>query len=134
VTKSAAGRSVTIESTLDRSIPKALADAGQVHQALVNLVLNGMQVMPSGGVLTVETGRAGTNVEIRVRDRGPGISKGDEEKIFEPFYTTRPGGTGLGLAMSRRIAVAHRGSLSAENAPGGGAIFRLRLPAASRAE
>ncbi|HEX6852172.1 MAG TPA: ATP-binding protein [Candidatus Polarisedimenticolaceae bacterium] len=134
VGKSAAGKSVTIETTLDRSLPKALADAGQIHQALVNLVLNGMQVMPSGGVLTLETGRDGNDVEIRVRDRGPGIPKGDEDRIFEPFYTTRPGGTGLGLAMSRRIAAAHRGSLSAENAPGGGAIFRLRLPAATRAE
>lgn len=134
LTKSASGKAVTIETALDRSIPKALADAGQIHQALVNLVLNGMQVMPAGGVLTLETGRAGGDVEIRVRDRGPGIPEGDEERIFEPFYTTRPGGTGLGLAMSRRIAVAHRGSLTAENHPGGGAIFRLRLPAASRAE
>jgi signal transduction histidine kinase len=134
VTKSASGKSVAIEIALDPSIPPALADAGQIHQALVNLVLNGIQVMPSGGLLRLETGVHGKDVEARLVDRGPGIPKGDEEKIFEPFYTTRPGGTGLGLAMSRRIAVAHRGSLTAENAPGGGAIFRLRLPAAPRAE
>lgn len=134
VTKSASGRSVTIESALDRSIPKALADAGQIHQALVNLVLNGIEAMPAGGVLRLESGARGGDVEVRVVDSGPGIPRGDEERIFEPFYTTRPGGTGLGLAMSRRIAVAHRGALTAENAPGGGAIFRLRLPGASRAE
>jgi signal transduction histidine kinase len=69
-------------------------------------------------------------VEVSVRDRGPGLPDVSAERLFEPFFTTRDGGTGLGLHVSRRIVLSHRGRLEAENAEGGGARFRVVLPAA----
>jgi two-component system sensor histidine kinase HydH len=66
-------------------------------------------------------------VLIEVRDHGPGIPSGAEAQIFEPFFTTRVRGTGLGLAVARRIAEQHAGSLTGENHPDGGALFRLRF-------
>jgi two-component system sensor histidine kinase HydH len=129
VEKSAGRVSVRIDSRLGSDLPPALADAGQVHQALVNLLLNGIQAMPRGGVLEVVTATDPTGLQIAVRDHGEGLPPGPVEQLFEPFYTTRPGGTGLGLAMARRIAASHGGDLRAENAEGGGAVFRLSLPA-----
>ncbi|MGD8375190.1 MAG: ATP-binding protein [Acidobacteriota bacterium] len=133
VEKSAGRASVRIESRLSGSLPAAHADAGQVHQALVNLLLNGSQAMPDGGVLEVETAVVEGDVAITVRDHGVGLPEGPVERIFEPFFTTRPGGTGLGLAMARRIAESHGGRLQARNAQGGGAAFELRLPRAPEA-
>lgn len=128
--RSAEKSKVEIRFTPAADIPHALADSVQVHQALVNLLLNGIQSMQAGGLLqvNVEADRAG--IRILVRDHGPGLPPGPPERIFEPFFSTREGGTGLGLAVSRQIASSHGGGLSAEGAPGGGAIFCFQLPAA----
>src|SRR5262245_27702256 len=123
---------VRIETRASPGLPQAEADAVQLHQALVNLVLNGIQAMPAGGLLEIATESVPNGVRISVRDHGTGLPEGPVERIFEPFFSARPGGTALGLAMSRRIAVAHGGSLSAENAEGEGAVFRLTLPRAAR--
>ncbi len=128
--KSAGRASVRVECRLDARLPAALADPSLVKQALVNLVLNGIQAMPGGGVLEVGTARVRAGVEIAVRDHGAGLPPGDVERIFEPFFSSRPGGIGLGLAISRRIAEAHGGRLTAELPEGGGAMFRLVLPLA----
>jgi signal transduction histidine kinase len=126
-----AGRSgVRIETKLESGLAAALADPLQVHQALVNLLLNGIQAMEEGGVLEVSTARDPAGVAVTVRDHGPGLPEGAGDRIFEPFFSTKPGGTGLGLAIARRIAVAHGGSLTVESVPGEGARFRLLLPAA----
>jgi signal transduction histidine kinase len=126
-----AGRSgVRVETALAPSLPQALADPLQIHQALVNLLLNGIQAMDGGGLLEVTTAQEPSGVSVTVRDHGPGLPPEAGEKIFEPFFSTKPGGTGLGLAIARRIAVAHGGALSAESEPGGGARFRLLLPKA----
>jgi signal transduction histidine kinase len=130
VEKGAGRAAVRIETRLAPGLPPAHADAGQVHQALVNLLLNGFQAMPDGGVLEVETAAAAGDLQIRVRDHGVGLPDGPVDRIFEPFFTTRAGGTGLGLAMARRIAESHGGRLEARDAEGGGAAFELRLPAA----
>ena len=130
VEKSAGRASVRIEMRLAEDLPPALADPGQVHQALVNLLMNGFQAMPAGGVLEVETSAAAGDVRIAVRDHGAGLPDGSVDRLFEPFFTTRPGGTGLGLAMARRIAESHGGGLTAKNADGGGAVFDLILPPA----
>jgi len=130
VSKSAAGAGVRFETSLEPRLPAAMADLGQIHQALVNLLLNGVQAMSGGGVVRISTAARAGRVEVRVVDQGPGIPEGDAERIFEPFYTTRPGGAGLGLAMSLGIALAHGGSLTAANAAGGGAEFVLSVPAA----
>ena len=130
LSRTAARASVRIAIRLAPGELPALADPGQVQQALVNLLLNGIQSMPAGGVLEVETSFRAGSVEISLRDHGVGLPEGPVERIFEPFFSTRTGGTGLGLAIARRIAESHGGTLTAEAADGGGARFRLTLPPA----
>ena len=106
------------------------ADRHLLEQVLLNLALNAFHFMPGGGWLAiqgVDCGAAG--VEIEVRDTGPGISEQDLPRIFEAGFTTRPGSTGLGLAVCRRIMEQHNGTIAAESKAGQGASFRLRLPA-----
>ena len=107
------------------------ADRHLLEQVLLNLALNAFHFMPGGGWLSmrgVDRGPAG--VEIEVRDTGPGISEEDIGRIFDAGFTTRPGSTGLGLAVCRRILDQHGGTISVESRVGHGAMFRLHLPAA----
>jgi PAS domain S-box-containing protein len=105
------------------------ADQDQIQQLLLNLVLNGLDAMPHGGTLEIvlRTPRAG-RLELQVRDTGPGILPQLLPRIFEPFVSSKETGLGLGLAVSRRIAENHAGTLSAHNRPEGGASFVLTLP------
>jgi signal transduction histidine kinase len=130
VARTAGRSSVRVDRRLGQSLPKALADPVQIHQAVVNLLLNGIQAMDRGGVLEVATAVEGSAVAVTVRDHGPGLPPQSVDRIFEPFFSTKPEGTGLGLAIARHIATAHGGSLGAEDAAGGGARFRLLLPGA----
>jgi signal transduction histidine kinase len=111
----------------------ARADRNKIKQVLVNLVLNAVQAMARGGELNVRVlpagGGGGGRVALEVADTGPGVRPEDLDKIFAPFYTTKPGGAGLGLSVSRRIAEEHGGALSCVSAGGRGATFRLELPA-----
>jgi len=84
--------------------------------------------MPEGGLVEVDTMERGDSVEIGVRDHGPGLGDVSAERLFEPFFTTRPGGTGLGLHVSRKIVDSHDGLIEAGDAPGGGALVRVVLP------
>jgi len=113
-------------NTMD--LPALSGDGGQIRQALLNLVLNALQVMPHGGQLTVVTRRSGAMAEMVVTDTGPGIPAGEQERIFKAFVTGRPDGTGLGLPISQRIAVAHGGRITVASEAGGGATFVLSLP------
>lgn len=119
----ARGISVVRDAALDLAVPM---DAGMMQRVFLNLLLNAAQAMEGGGTLEITAARAEGEVEIAVRDRGPGIQ--DLEKIFTPFYTTRTKGTGLGLAIAQKIVEAHGGRITAENPPGGGARFGVRLP------
>jgi two-component system sensor histidine kinase HydH len=104
------------------------ADEDQMQQLLLNLMLNALDVMPDGGALTVELVDApGNQAELRVRDTGPGIPSDLLPRLFDPFMSTKETGIGLGLAVSHRIAESHGGTLSADNQPGSGACFVLRL-------
>ena len=106
--------------------PSVEIDAGRLARAIHNLVDNALQASPAEAVeLTIATERP--DVVITVRDHGPGLPSGSEAQIFEPFMTTRVRGTGLGLAVARRIAEQHDGTLTGANHPSGGALFTLRL-------
>ncbi|MCP3100870.1 ATP-binding protein [Myxococcus sp. K15C18031901] len=104
-------------------------DAGRFQQALENVLRNAVQVSPEGRRVEVDVVREGASLVFVVKDHGPGIPKGDEERIFEPFVTGRLRGVGLGLAITRRIVELHGGSISARTRAEGGAEFRLIVPA-----
>ncbi len=106
----------------------AMIDAKLIKQTLLNLLLNATQAMPTGGDLIVQLEVAGQFATISVIDTGPGIDVDRLAKIFDAYYTTKRGGTGLGLAMSRRIAVEHGGKLEAFSEVGKGSHFELTLP------
>ena len=106
------------------------ADGEQVRQLLVNLALNALDVMPRGGILEIELRPPSDHhAELAVLDTGPGIAPRHLPRLYEPFFTSKETGLGLGLVVSQRIARDHGGSLRATNRPQGGACFVLRLPA-----
>jgi signal transduction histidine kinase len=135
---------------------RALLDREQLSRAIMNVLLNAIQAMPKGGTLTVRakvvdmaTGQFGNSeslvaqspnrqfapaavrcMEAVVTDTGSGIPPENLDRIFEPYFTTKADGTGLGLALARRIILEHRGSIRAENVPGGGARFVITVPIA----
>jgi PAS domain S-box-containing protein len=106
-------------------------DPDLIKQAILNLVLNGVQAMAQGGTLTISGGRDDENVLIEVRDQGVGISPDVQEKIFELYFTTKKGGSGIGLAQTYQIMQWHYGSVEFDSIVGAGTTFRLRLPAPS---
>lgn len=120
--------SVRVETELEEDISTSFMDSNQVKQVVLNLVLNAVQAMPGGGALTVKSFEHGGDIFLEVADTGGGIAGGNEEDIFAPFFSTRPGGTGLGLAVSRRIIRGHGGDVTAKNREGGGAVFTVKLP------
>jgi two-component system sensor histidine kinase PilS (NtrC family) len=101
-------------------------DRQQLSQAMWNLVINGAEAMPEGGVLTIGLGPGAR--EIFVEDAGPGIPESIRNRIFNPFFTTKDRGTGLGLATVHAIVEAHRGTISVANGRQGGARFVISLP------
>ncbi len=104
------------------------ADAGQIQQVLLNLALNALDAMPQGGTLEIQIHPRDGRVELAVRDAGPGIAASMQGKLFQPFATSKEKGVGLGLAISRRIAEDHGGSLDVQSGIEGGACFVLQLP------
>jgi signal transduction histidine kinase len=105
------------------------ADGRLLRQALLNLFLNAYQAMPRGGALEIKAARTGGSAEIAIRDTGPGIPPEAREKVFKAFFTTKATGTGLGLAVVRRIVEGHGGTIALAEQKSG-AEFRLRLPIA----
>ncbi len=94
----------------------------------MNIILNAADAMSSSGTLDIKAERLERDVEISFSDTGPGIPVEHMEKIFDPFFTTKEKGTGLGLAVSYNIIKSYRGDIVVENKPGGGTIFKVRLP------
>jgi signal transduction histidine kinase len=122
-----AADSVRIERDLAEGLPPVMVDADQVRLVLDNLLSNATQAMPEGGVLTVRTRSAGGRVEICVEDTGAGIAPEHLERIFEPLFTTKSKGIGLGLALARRLTEANDGTIRVETAAGGGTRFLVEL-------
>jgi signal transduction histidine kinase len=106
------------------------ADADLLRHALLNVVRNALDAMPGGGHLQVSVKRSGGQCEIGVSDTGPGIPAALRQRIFEPFYSTKESGSGIGLAMTTRVLQMHGGSVDFESVPGQGTTFCLRLPVA----
>jgi two-component system NtrC family sensor kinase len=124
---------VDVVRRLDPSLPQVSADPDLLHQAFLNIVINARQAMPQGGRLTVESradGRNGRPVRITISDTGAGIPPDHLDRIFQPFFTTKPNGTGLGLAIAARIVEQHGGRIAVNTAPGEGTTFTIALPAA----
>jgi PAS domain S-box-containing protein len=123
---------VSIRTNLAADLPKITADRVQLQQVLMNLMLNGIEAMKeNGGVLTVKTGRGECGqVLISVSDTGVGLPAGRADEIFNAFFTTKPQGTGMGLAISRSIVESHGGRLWATSHDGPGATFHFSLPTA----
>jgi signal transduction histidine kinase len=119
---------VTMVRRLASDLPPIEGDRERLRQVFTNIVVNALQAMEGKGILTVESRREGETVEVAVADTGPGIPEEVGEKIFNPFFTTRPHGTGLGLSVTYGIVKAHRGSIAAENGVKEGTVFRVRLP------
>jgi PAS domain S-box-containing protein len=116
------------------ALPPVQGDRVQLQQVLLNLLLNAMEAVhenpPTTRLVTVRARAAGATVEVMVSDTGHGIAEDQLARIFEPFFTSKPNGLGMGLAISRNIIEAHGGRLWAENKPAGGATFHFTLPAA----
>ncbi len=121
---------IRVELDLADDVPSVTVDERMMRQAFLNLAINAVQAMPQGGMLRASVRRAvGTpEVEVRFSDSGPGIAPDVRARIFEPFFTTKAKGTGLGLAVVKRIVESHQGRVTMESQPGQGASFRLYLP------
>ncbi|MGD1085911.1 MAG: ATP-binding protein [Verrucomicrobiota bacterium] len=121
-------RRIHVREKLARRLPPAPLDANQIKQALVNLIKNAMQATTHEGTLTVETGQTPDEVWLGVADTGGGIPRDQVNHIFEPFYTTKKKGTGLGLMIVQRIVRQHGGHIELESREGQGTTFRIWLP------
>jgi signal transduction histidine kinase len=123
--------SIQVEWSLGSPPPQVLGDRAQLHIVLSNLIRNARDAMPDGGMLTLAATPAGENVEVTVRDSGVGIAQNDLPRIFEPLYSTKAKGIGLGLSIAHEILGRHHGTLTVKSEPGAGSSFTVRLPRAS---
>lgn len=124
---------VEVRPAMEETLPPVPLDRGQMQQVLLNLMMNAVEAMPEGGRVSVTTktmtdSRLGPSVAVLVQDNGIGIPAENQPALFEPFFTTRPNGTGLGLFISNRLVVAHGGELRVKSKPGKGSTFTLLLP------
>ena len=106
----------------------AVVDAGQLRQAVDNLLRNAIEATPAGGRVAVEATTGPRGHSIEVRDSGTGIAADDLPRIFDLYFTTKPHGTGVGLAVTQQIVAAHGGTIEVDSTPGGGTAMTMRLP------
>ena len=120
-----------IQLAFDLNAPAyAYCDVEQITQVLLNLLLNAIQVLQEGGHIRIQVRQTAEHVITVIADDGPGIPPELQDRIFDPFFSQREGGIGLGLAVVRQIVLAHHGDISARTSETGGAEFRLQLPLA----
>jgi signal transduction histidine kinase/HAMP domain-containing protein len=122
---------VEVAQLLPIDVPEVYVDRALLKQAVLNLVLNALEAMPNGGMLHLVLSRRGEMAEISVGDTGKGIAPENKKKIFQLFFTTRPGGSGIGLASTFRIVQLHNGSIDFTSELGRGTTFRIELPFAA---
>jgi two-component system NtrC family sensor kinase len=129
VRNQASFQNIRIETELDPGIPPVLADADQIRQVVLNIILNAADAMPQGGIIRVRSScePKSKHLALRISDTGPGIPDEIQNKMFEPFFTTKKTGTGLGLAIAYGIMERHKGSLKVESSPGRGTTIVVTL-------
>jgi signal transduction histidine kinase len=125
----AAQQGVTIQLEGHATVGPLAFHPSTLRRAVLNVVQNAIEAMPQGGTLTLECARTAREVHLRVRDSGIGMPAEQMLRIFEPLYTTKPGGTGLGLYIVREILVAHAGRVTVESVEGQGTTFTFTFPA-----
>ena len=124
----ALSKPIHIELEKNPALPEVEHDSAQIHQVLLNLLLNSIQAIDGRGTITVEIGSEDGFAEITVSDTGRGIPLEHLPNIFRPFYTTKGNGTGLGLSLARRIVEEHNGSIHVTSEVGHGTKFVVMLP------
>ncbi len=122
---------IQCEMKLDDTVAQTLLDAAHLKQALINVFKNAMQAMPKGGTLKIVTAMQDSAIRVRIADNGRGIAPEHLSKIFDPYFTTRENGSGLGLMMTQRIIKEHGGDIEVKSEPGKGTEFVLTLPVRS---
>ncbi len=126
----AAERHIEISPHLAADLPPVNVDEALLRQALLNLALNAQEAMPHGGLLELQTYLRDGRVHLAMIDNGRGMDEATRRRMFEAFYSTRPGGSGLGLPTVRKIIEAHHGTITCESEPGRGTRFTIALPPA----
>lgn len=121
-------KSVRVIRRYAPSLPRVQADRERMEQAFTNLVLNAIEAMPDGGTLSIDLSASDHRLTITISDTGPGISLDAQRRIFEPFFTTKTRGTGLGLAVARRVIEEHGGTIDVLSEPDRGTTFVIQLP------
>ena len=117
-----------IDVDAESGLPEISADAGQLQQAFLNIVLNGIQAMPDGGRLEIGVARQDGKLEVRVADEGRGLPQDARRHVFDPFFTTKDDGTGLGLAIAHKLIQGHNSEIQIEDASPRGTTFIVSLP------
>src|SRR5205823_4030148 len=121
-------RDIVVETELRSDLPLLQIDRGQMKQAFYNVIKNSLEAMKRRGILRIRSDMDDTHVLIRFIDTGGGMSAANLSRVFEPYFTTKPSGTGLGLLIVRRIVRGHGGELSIESSEGKGLTLTIRLP------
>lgn len=127
-----ADRDILVEEELSDTLPKTLLDRSQLTQAFYNIIRNALHAMGAGGILRIRTEARDTHVIVSFIDTGHGIAPEQIAKIFEPYYTTKEDGSGLGLMIVQRIVREHGGTIEVESDLGRGTAFRIKLPISER--
>ncbi|MCI0681663.1 MAG: ATP-binding protein [Gemmataceae bacterium] len=128
-TPTAKAANIDIKTYLPADLPQVALHREMFEQALLNLMLNAEQAMPEGGSMTFQAATEAGDVVLSLIDTGTGIAPEVLPKIFEPFFSTKSGGSGLGLATTRKIVAAHNGGIDVQSEVGKGTKFTIRLPA-----
>ena len=123
---------IEVVDYLAADLPTVLLDRKAFYGAFLNLLLNAQQAMPKGGQLVVRTYHVAGGVAINLIDTGSGMDAKTQERVFEAFFSTRPGGSGLGLPTTRKIIEAHGGQITCQSEPGRGTQFTIKLPTPPR--
>uniref|UniRef100_UPI0025F445D2 ATP-binding protein n=1 Tax=Thermosulfurimonas sp. TaxID=2080236 RepID=UPI0025F445D2 len=126
------GSSVRVHLEIPEGIPPLRMDSSHFAQMIQNLILNALEAMPQGGDIFIQAEYQDGEVVLVIRDTGPGIPREVQSRIFEPGLTTKPAGTGLGLAVVKSVVERYGGEIEVFSFPGEGTTFRIRLPAAEK--